>query len=45
MTYFGSNCAEYEQEAIDVMTLEDSDAHGGGSGGNDIEKSSDEMDG
>ena len=44
MTYFGSDCAEYEQEAVDVMTLEDSDAHGGGSVGNGIGKSSDVMD-
>ena len=45
MTYFGSACAEYEQEVFDVMNLKHSNAHGGGSVGNDIEKSSDVMDG
>ena len=45
MTYFGSDCAEYEKEVVEVMNLQHSNAHGGGSGGNDIEKSSDEMDG
>ena len=45
MTYFGSDCAEYEQEVVDVMNLKHSNAHGGGSVGNDIGKSSDVMDG
>ena len=39
MTYFGSDCAEFEPEVVESLNVNQSIPYGGGSGGSDVEKS------
>ena len=38
MTYFGSDCAEFEPGVVEGPNVKQSNAHGGDSGGSDVEK-------
>ena len=44
MTYFRSDCDDFEPGVVKSLNVKQSNAHGGGSGGSDVEKSSDVMD-